>query len=377
MKKKYIKRYSLIAVLALAVCLAVKNFNVVCGLFRTAFTALVPLLMGCAIAYVFNIIMNFYEKHYFPQKDSTFIVKSRRPVCLGLAFASAVLIIVLVVSIVYPELAKAFRIICEEIPELFTELKQYAKTALRETPEIQDFITSIEPDVMGISDTVGNGAYSIFDSLVSFIGGAVSFITNIIIAVIFALYVLMRKDKLSSDIKRFEKAFLPEKACRYLNHVLEIADNTFRSFFVGQFTEGIIIGVLCFIGMTILRLPYAAMSGTLVGVTALIPIVGAIVGMLLSAFIIFTVSPMKALIFIIFLLILQQLEDNIIYPKVVGTSIGLPAIWVLASITVGGALFGVMGMLLGVPLSATAYKLIFEILERRENSVSETINSED
>ncbi|MDE6424971.1 MAG: AI-2E family transporter [Ruminococcus sp.] len=375
MEKKYIQRYSIIALIVLILCIAVKNFNVIYGLFRTAFAALVPLLMGCAIAYIFNIIMNFYERHYFPEKNNNLTIKSRRPVCLGLALASAVLIIVLVVSIVYPELEKAFRIICNAIPELFTELQQYTKTKLKEIPEIQDFISSIEPDIMGLSDTVGNGAYNIFDSLVSFIGSTVSFVTNIIISVIFALYVLMRKDKLSHDLKRIEKACLPEKACRYLNHVLEIADDTFRSFFVGQFTEGIIIGVLCFIGMTILRLPYAAMAGTVVGVTALVPIVGAITGMFISAFIIFTVNPMKTLVFIIFLMILQQLEDNIIYPKVVGTSTGLPAIWVLASITVGGALFGVTGMLLGVPLSATAYKLVFELLERRENSIAETNNN--
>ncbi|MDE6834163.1 MAG: AI-2E family transporter, partial [Ruminococcus sp.] len=370
---KYINHYTMLALLVIAVCLAVKNFSVICEVFHMIITAVMPLVTGCAIAYIFNIIMNFYEKHYFPENTCSLVIKSRRPVCLGLAFMSAIFIIVLVVSIVYPELAKAFRLICNEIPELFTRLQIYTRTRLKQSPAIQNFISSIEPDITGLSDTVGNGAYNIFDSLVSFIGSTVSFITDIIIAVIFALYILMRKDKLSSDIKRIGKAFLPAQVCRYINHVLEIANNTFRNFFVGQFMEGIIIGVLCFTGMTILRLPYAVMAGTVVGVTALIPIVGAVAGMSVSAFIIFTASPVKALVFVIFLLILQQLEDNIIYPAIVGTSTGLPAIWVLASITVGGSLFGVTGMLLGVPTTATIYKLASEFLERRENSIKNEV----
>lgn len=368
MEKKQIKKYIFIAFLTLAVCLAVRNFSAISKILSTAFTAVVPLLMGCVTAYIFNIIMSFYEKHYFPQKNTAFVVRTRRPVCVGLAFASAGLIIVLVASIVYPELVKAFKLIYAEIPQVFKDLQAFAKTALKEYPEIQELINSIEPDVMGLADNVGNGAYNIFGSVISFIGSTVSFVANIIIAIIFALYILIRKDKLKKDLKRFQNAYISEKVNRYINHVFNVADNTFRNFFVGQFTEGIVIGVLCFIGMTILRLPYAAMAGTIVGVTALVPIVGAVIGMLISAFIIFTVSPMKALIFVIFLLILQQLEDNLIYPKVVGTSVGLPAIWVLASITIGGGLFGVLGMLIGVPLFATAYKLIFEILERRERS---------
>ena len=368
MEKKQIKKYIFIAFLVLAVCLAVRNFSVISKMLATAFTAIMPLLMGCVIAYIFNIIMTFYEKHYFPKKNTAFITKTRRPVCVGLAFASAGLIIVLVASIVYPELVRAFKLIYAEIPSVFREVQAFARTALKEYPEIQELINNIEPDVMGLTDNVGNDAYNIFGSVVSFIGSTVSFVTNIIIAVIFALYILIRKDKLKNDLKRFQNAYISDRTNRYINHIFSIADDTFRNFFVGQFTEGIIIGVLCFIGMTILRLPYSAMAGTIVGVTALVPIVGAVIGMLISAFIIFTVSPMKALIFIIFLLILQQLEDNLIYPKVVGTSVGLPAIWVLASITIGGGLFGVLGMLIGVPLFAVAYKLIFEVLERREQS---------
>lgn len=372
MKKKDIKRYCFIAVLILAVCIAVRNFSIISKLLKNAFSACVPLLTGCIIAYIFNILMTFYEKHYFPKRNSDFINSSRRPVCTILSFASAAVIIALILNIVYPELVKAVKIIYDEIPPFFSEIQKFAKTTLKEYPEIQNFIDRFEPDIQSITEKVGNGAYDIFDSVISFIGSTVLLITNTVIAIIFALYLLLRKDKLKKDISRFQKAYLGNKANRRINHIFETANETFRNFFVGQFIEGIIIGSLCFIGMTIMRLPYSAMAATIVGVTSLIPIVGGLLGAVISAFIIFTVNPMQALIFLIFLVILQQVEGNLIYPKVVGSSVGLPGIWVIAAVTVGGGLFNILGMLLGVPIAATAYKLIFEILEKRERSIAMT-----
>ncbi|MCM1507776.1 MAG: AI-2E family transporter [Ruminococcus flavefaciens] len=377
MKKKEMKRYGIIALLALAVCIAVKNFSVISGLFKTAFTALVPLLTGCIIAYIFNIIMTFYERHYFPKRQSGFIHKSRRPVCVGLAFASAGLIITFIINIVYPELVKAVKLIYKEIPPFFSQVQKFAETALKEYPEIQDFINSFEPDIMSITEKVSSGASDVFGSVISIIGSTVSVVTNTVIAIIFAMYLLLRKDKLHRDVVRFQRAYLGDKVQKRMNHIAEMANDTFRNFFVGQFVEAIILGSMCFIGATILQLPYTAMAGTIVGVTALIPIVGGLIGAVICAFIIFTVNPMQALIFIIFLVILQQIEGNLIYPKVVGSSVGLPGIWVIAAVTVGGGLFGILGMLLGVPLCATAYKLIFEILERRERIQSALIIPEE
>ncbi|MDE7099572.1 MAG: AI-2E family transporter, partial [Ruminococcus sp.] len=174
---------------------------------------------------------------------------------------------------------------------------------------------------------------------------------------------------LLNDINRIMNVSFSDKVNKKTRKICKIANETFRQFFVGQFIEAVILGCLCFIGMVILRLPYAGMSGTLVGVTALIPIVGALIGAGVSAFIIFTESPMQALIFLIFLVLLQQFEENFIYPKVVGDSVGLPGIWVLASITVGGGLGGIFGMLISVPLVATAYKLFFEKLEEKETAI--------
>ena len=188
---------------------------------------------------------------------------------------------------------------------------------------------------------------------------------------------LLRKYKLIHDANRIRRAYFSDEFNKKSSIVLRTANSTFQSFFVGQFVEAIILGSLCFTGMKLLKLPYAAMSGTLVGVTAFIPIVGAFLGAGISAFIILTVDPMKALIFIIFLIILQQLEGNIIYPRVVGGSIGLPSVWTLAAVTVGGGLFGVLGMILGVPLTATLYKLSFHVLENREKALGIAVPSGD
>ena len=166
------------------------------------------------------------------------------------------------------------------------------------------------------------------------------------------------------------KLYLSEKNNRRISHFCSVAHQTFTGFFIGQFIEAVIIGSLTFIGASVLRLPYAAMTGTIVGVTALIPIIGAFVGAGLSAFIICTESPKQALLFLVFLVILQQVETNAIYPKVVGSSIGLPGIWVLAAVTLGGGICGIMGMILGVPLAATVYKLYFEHIGQCEKELA-------
>ena len=211
-----------------------------------------------------------------------------------------------------------------------------------------------------------DGAFGLFNSVISFIGALTATVTNILVGTIFAIYLLLRKDKLAGDVRRLMKLYLNDKTNRRISHFFTVAHQTFTGFFIGQFIEAIIIGSLTFIGASLLRLPYAAMTGTIVGVTALIPIVGAFVGAGLSAFIICTESPRQALLFLVFLIILQQIETNAIYPKVVGSSIGLPGIWVLASVTLGGGLYGIMGMILGVPLAATIYKIGFEHIENRE-----------
>ena len=370
MNKQEIRRYIFIAFLAVMVCVIVQNFYVFTKLLSILLGALKPLLIGFFIAYIFNIVMKAFEKHYLPKSNSPFVVKTRRPICLVLSFTIAVAAIILISYIIVPEIVKAFGVLYDEIPPAFTKAKDYVTDKLNEYPEIQKKIENLEFDWASIagklSKVLTSGVAGILSSAWGIIGGVTSTLTNLVLGIIFAIYMLLRKDKLIRDINRLRRLWFSESVNRKTSHFMQTANETFQSFFVGQFIEAIILGTLCFIGMKILKLPYAAMSGTLVGVTAFIPIVGAFIGAGLSAFIILTENPMQALIFIIFLLILQQFEGNIIYPKVVGGTVGLPSIWTLAAVTIGGGLFGILGMLIGVPLAGTLYKLSFEKLESAE-----------
>jgi len=370
MDKKEIKRYVFIAMLAVAVCVIVQNFSVISGICKLALGALKPLFIGCIMAYIFNIIMNSFEKHYFPKSDSNAVKATRRPVCLIISFAITIALIVMILRIVIPELAGAVGVLYDEIPPQFVKFRDFVENKFEQYPEIQQDISELEFDWASIAEKatkiLTTGITGILSSAVGIIGGVAVTVTNIVLGLVFAIYLLLRKDKLYSDTKRIMNVTFSEGFNVKFRHICQTMHSTFTSFFIGQFVEAIILGSLCFIGMTALRLPYAAMSGTLVGVTALIPIVGAFIGAGISAFIILTENPMQALIFLIFLTILQQLEGNLIYPKVVGSSIGLPGLWVLAAVTVGGGLFGILGMLVGVPLAAGIYKLCFEKLEETE-----------
>lgn len=380
MEKKELKRYITIAIIFICAFLLIQNLSLLGTFVSIALQAMYPLLLGIIIAYIFNIILSFFEAHYFPHKDTKFFRYSRRPLCVVLSFLSAVAIIVLVLNIVIPELIGAIKLISSEIPPFIIKGRDYIIAKLNEYPDVQKQVTDLfnEFDLKALDwATITDKAFTFFESgvmglltsalgLISIIAGTV---TNIVLAVIFAIYLLLRKDKLLRDIRRLLNLWFSDKHNSQIQRVCKTANETFKSFFVGQFVEAILLGCLCFIGMTILQLPYAAMSATLVGVTALIPIVGAFLGAGISAFIILTESPMQALVFLIFLVILQQLEGNLIYPKVVGDSIGLPGIWVLAAVTVGGGLWGIPGMLLGVPLAATIYKIFFEQLESKEKEL--------
>lgn len=181
---------------------------------------------------------------------------------------------------------------------------------------------------------------------------------TVVVGFIFALYLLAGKEKIGGQMTLLFRKYLPAKLVDKIFYVLHVFDGCFHSFIVGQCTEAVVLGVLCMAGMFLLRLPYAAMIGCLIGFTALIPVAGAYIGAVVGAVMIVTVSPVKAIIFIVFLVVLQQLEGNLIYPKVVGSSIGLPGIWVLAAVTVGGGVMGIGGMLLGVPTAAALYRLL-------------------
>lgn len=369
MGKKEVKRYIIIAAIAAAAFILVQNFSVAVKLFTMLLRALQPLILGGIMAYIFNIIMSSFEKRYFPSRKTGFINSTRRPVCLIMSFVITAAVIALILNIIIPEIVSAVKLMGNFIPDFVADCKEFILKKLEEYPKIQEEIKSFKIDKSEFTVTLTNGALGVFNSALMIIGTVTSTVTNTVIGLIFAIYLLARKDKLHKDINRLQNAYFNEKLNKQVNHICATAHECFTKFFIGQFIEAILLGTLTFIGSLILRLPYPAMTGTIVGVTALVPIIGAFLGAGIGALIIFTVNPVQSLIFIIFIIILQQLDNNIFYPKIVGSSVGLPGIWVLAAVTVGGSLCGVMGMLIGVPLAATIYKLYYEHLEIKEKEM--------
>lgn len=281
-------------------------------------------------------------------------------------------IVTLVVRLVIPELAACIQLLASEVPAVLERMARNQSIA-ELLPE--NFLDSLkmfnwQERIMQIAKGITSGVSSMFGAVATAVSSVFSAIVTFLLSFIFSIYVLLGKDKLKAQIKRLMTSYIKERWNQKIFYVLAILDDCFHKYIVGQCIEAVILGVLCCVGMMIFRFPYATMIGTLVGFTALIPVAGAYIGAGVGAFMILTVSPMKAVLFLIFIVVLQQLEGNLIYPKVVGTSIGLPGIWVLAAVTIGGSLFGVLGMLIGVPAAAALYRIIRNDINKRESRKS-------
>lgn len=332
-----------------------------------------PLIIGFCIAYTLNILMSFYEKHYFNKwKDKPIVKKTRRIVCMLAALITGAGIVALVVGLVIPELVSCITFIVSEIPPLIQELlksKWLAEVIPAETIKSLASINWKEYLSKGI-EMLTSGIGSALGTIITAVTQVTSTVIKIFVGIIFAIYILLSKDALKRQSSKILSRYLKTDLKERIMYSLSVLNDTFHRFIVGQCTEAVILGVLCMAGMFLLKIPYAVMIGTLIGFTALIPVAGAYIGAAVGAIMILTVSPVKALIFLIFLVILQNLEGNLIYPKVVGDSIGLPAIWVLTAVTVGGGVLGVAGMLIGVPLAASVYHIVREDINGRETPLT-------
>ena len=328
--------------------------------------AAAPLVIGCVIAYPVNILMSLYEKIYFPKTGKLWLAKSRRPVCLTLAYLSLTAIVSLVLLLILPQLFSCLSLLISKIPDLMRSTVAFLDKHELIPDDLVGSLASINwaERLMGMWQTITNGVLGALDVLINTVSSVFSGIVTALVSVIFSIYLLLSKETLAAQMKRCMNRYLKPEKNKMLLHFFDVANDSFRRYIIGQCTEAVILGLLCALGMWILQLPYAPMIGALVAFTALIPVAGAYIGAGVGAVMILTVSPIKALIFLVFIIVLQQLEGNLIYPKVVGTSIGLPAIWVLAAVVLGGGVMGIPGMLLGVPLAATAYKLLRENLNR-------------
>lgn len=349
-----------VAVSLFVLFLCMHYWSSAANLLSMVFSAAGPLFIGCIVAYLVNILMRFYEKHYFPRTQTGSLVKSRRPVCMIAAFITLIAVVVLVVWLIVPQLVSCVQLLLAEVPAAVRNIIAWGRSNGIIPENILDALGQINwrERINQIVDVLTTGIGSAAEILITSVSSVFSGVVTALLSAIFAIYILAGKEKLADQFLRLGNRYLKPAWMGKVRYVVDTMNDCFHKYVVGQCVEAVILGGLCTVGMLILRLPYALMIGAVIAFTALIPVAGAYIGGAIGAFIILMESPVKALIFLIFLVVLQQLEGNIIYPRVVGSSLGLPAIWVLAAVTVGGGVMGIPGMLLGVPLAATVYRLI-------------------
>lgn len=362
------KRFLLLFTACCLIFLGISNVKPIIDHIIKIFRLFSPLLTGLIFAIVINIPMNLIEYQLFAKRN--WLPKGRRPLSIAISLLLILGALIGIAFLVIPELINAFAIILQNVGNVIDFLAEIDSTADLSGVPYGDFLEQLSIDWTSIKDSLERFSLpapaELLNILLQTIESATGLIINLFVGLVFSVYILSNKEKLKRQVLRLIHAWLPVEFGKHLIHVTAVCTDTFRLFMVGQITEAVILGTLCTIGMFVLGLPYAPMIGATIGVTALVPIAGAYIGAFVGAFMILTVSPFKAIIFLIFILILQQLEGNLIYPRVVGKKINLPALWVLAAITMGGSLNGPVGMLLGVPAAASAYTLLREATEKQE-----------
>ena len=370
-----IKKIRELIVFTALLVVALWKFDVVLDVLKTIGQIIFPFILGGAIVFVINVPMSFLEKKIFEnvKKENKAARKLARPVSLLLTIVLVVGVIALVMIGVIPQLTKTMGSLMINITDFIPQIKIWIRDFFHDNREIMNLVDQVQfnPDQAirwGIS-LLGNGAGNMMNTTVSAVGSVVSGLATFFIAFSFACYVLFQKEKLHVQVRKVLFAFLPKQKADAFLKVCSLTYRTFANFLTGQCLEAVILGCMFVVTLSSLRMPYALLIGVLIAFTALIPIFGAFIGCAVGSFLIFMVSPKQAIIFIIVFLVLQQIEGNLIYPHVVGESVGLPSIWVLAAVTIGGNLMGIVGMLVFIPLLSVVYtifrKVVYQRLKKR------------
>lgn len=349
-----------LVIIAIIAYWILNHYQIVLSLLSKLLSVLMPFIIGCMIAFVLNVLMIRIEKQLSKVIVNPKLKILKRVLSILGSIALVVGVVAIIIILIIPELVSAIKVIALSLPEVIDNLQNWTDSHNIYLPQLENLINQIDVENLGneLSKFAKTEFSGMLDSTIDILAVIVNGIVNFVLGLVFAIYILMSKETLKDQTKRLINAYLPSKVADNIFEVARLSRTTFSNFIIGQTVEAFILGALCTIGMIILGLPYAPMVGSLVGITAFIPIIGAFIGGAIGAFMIFTVDYMQAFIFIIFLVILQQLEGDLIYPRVVGSTIGLPSIWVLFAVTVGGSLWGITGVLLGVPIVSVIYSLV-------------------
>lgn len=384
LNKENIKKIRWLIAFAVILYVGVQHLDVVLKYVKVLWGLLLPFVIGGAMAFVLNVPMAFIERHLFGKarekegKAGKAANRLARPVSLVLSIVLVVLVVLVVVLVVAPELGRTLVSVVKKVEEDIPLLQKWLTDTFQSDSEIVKWASTIEIDpqksIDSIISVLKNGADNLVSSTITVTMGLVSMAVNFAIGFVFACYVLLQKERLGKQVLKAAYAILPVKIVEYLGHVCTLASKVFASFITGQCIEAVILGSMFFVSMTIGRFPYAMLIGVLISFTALIPVFGGIIGCWVGFFLILMVSPLKAFAFLALFVILQQIEGNLIYPHVVGNSVGLPAIWVLVAVTLGGNLMGILGMLIFIPLVSVLYTLfrewVYERLDKKKVKIS-------
>lgn len=372
LSKENVKKIRWLIIFTAVVVVACVNYKMVVGGLGFLLNIIFPFVLGGAMAFIINAPMHFFEQHMFYNpwmKDKKFTKKMARPCSLLLALLMIVGIVLLVIFVVVPELGSTFVSLGKNISDFVPKIQVWAEQMFHDNKEIVAWVNSLEFNwdkmIQTAVDFLKSGASNVLSSTYAVAKTVISGVANFFIGFVFACYIVLQKEKLNIQVKKVCYAFLKEPLVKNILSVCSLAYKTFLNFLTGQCVEAVILGIMFFVAMTIFRFPYAMLVGILIAFTALIPIFGAFIGCVVGAFLILMVNPLQAVAFVILFLVLQQVEGNLIYPHVVGNSVGLPSIWVLMAVTVGGSLFGVVGMLIFIPITSVLYALLRGLVYER------------
>lgn len=369
MKDKTRKDIIIIISYIALVIFALVNFSKILAFLGKIISIFSPFLLGIILAFVLNVLNNFIEKKIFGKiKPSKIWNKIKRPLCITLSLILVFLTIFFVMNLLIPQLKNSASLFTDTLPaykeDIIGILNKFDvdESTVNKVGEYLDNFGKV------ITDYIKGNSKDVITVTTEVATSVVNIISKGIITLVFAIYMIAQKETLSRQINKVMKAYLKPKTINKINTVGTLANKTFSNFVTGQCLEALIFGSLVFVGMLIFRFPYASTIGVLLGFTALIPIFGAFIGTAIGFILIMMVSPVKAILFVVFIIVLQQIEGNLIYPRVVGKSIGLPGMWVLLSVTVGGSIGGILGMLIATPLCSLLYALFTKMVNDRLKS---------
>ena len=368
MKRDIKKNIILIITYIALIIFVLVNFEKILSILGYIINIFSPFIFGVIVAFVLNVLVNFIERKLFGKVMKKTWLKIKRPLSIAISVVLVIFIIVFIMNLLIPQLKNSVSLFTDSLPTYKEDIINIMnKFNLEETTikKVSDYLDNFGKV---ITDYIKGNSKDVITVTTEVATSLIAIISKAVIAIVFAIYIIAQKETLKRQFNKLMNAYLKPRTVDRINKYASMANTTFSNFVTGQCLEALIFGSLCFLGMLILRLPYATTIAVLLGFTALIPVFGAFIGTFLGAFLILMISPIKAIIFVVFILVLQQIEGNLIYPKVVGKSVGLPGIWVLLSVTIGASVGGILGMLIATPLCSLLYILLRQAVNDRINS---------